>query len=365
VPRSVRAPSAVQPARSSIVDVARLAGVSVATVSRALRNLPNVSAATRERVMRAAGELEYTASPLAAALVTGRTRSVGVLASAADRWFFAGALCGIERGLREFGYDTVLHVLPEDSRRDRFFEGLPVRRRVDALVLVGLHLSEPELSALRGLRVPLAGVAMRLPGVHTERIDNVDAARLAVRHLIDLGHTSIALIGGDDGSAVAERTRGARAALREAGLEPVGVEHVGGADVGAVGFTGRPGAVAMTRLLDAARDGAARRPTAVFCLCDEMAFGALHALQRAGLRCPEDVSVMGFDDHDLAAAYDLSTIAQPVEEQGAAAARWLGGALNETGLNETGLSELNERVPGDRVHPVQLRLRGTTGPVGG
>jgi LacI family transcriptional regulator, repressor for deo operon, udp, cdd, tsx, nupC, and nupG len=124
---------------------------------------------------------------------------------------------------------------------------------------------------------------------------------------------------------------------------------VGGADGG---FTSRAGAAATTRLLDAAREGAARRPTAVFCPCDEIAFGALHALRQAGLRCPEDVSVIGLDDHELAATFDLSTVAQPVAEMGAAAARWLGVTL------ETDVPQPVE----DNLHPVKLVTRGTTGP---
>ena len=115
--------------RASIVDVAERAGVSVATVSRALRDMPNVSAATRERVLRAAAELEYTASPLASGLVTGKIRSVGVVTPYAGRWFFAEVIRGIEEALREGGYDLVLHVLADTNRRVAFFADLPVSKR--------------------------------------------------------------------------------------------------------------------------------------------------------------------------------------------------------------------------------------------
>jgi LacI family repressor for deo operon, udp, cdd, tsx, nupC, and nupG len=358
VPRSARPASAAQPTRSSIVDVARLAGVSVATVSRALRGLPNVSETTRERVLRAASELEYIASPLAAALVTGRTRSVGVIASAAAPWFFTEAVCGIEATLRDAGYDVMLHVMPSGERRRQFFAGLPVRRRVDGLVLVGLRLTLPEAEALHGLRVPLVAVAEALPGVHTEGIDNHAAGALAVRHLLDLGHTRIGLIGGrpvieDDESATpgrpvsapTARSEGALEALRRAGLEPVGVEDGG--------FTPRAGAAAMARLLEVGH-----RPTAVFCQSDEMAFGALHTLQLAGLRCPEDVSVMGFDDHELAGAFELTTVSQPVAGQGSAAARWLVGVFDP--VDDSPVD--NGATPHD--HPVELITRATTGPPG-
>lgn len=333
----------MQPARSSIVDVARLAGVSVATVSRALRGLPNVSEATRGRVLQAASELEYIASPLAAALVTGRTRSVGVIASAAAPWFFTEAVRGIEGTLRDAGYDVLLHMLPAGERRDQFFAGLPVRRRVDGIVLVGLRLTEPEAQALTGLRVPLVAVAETLPGVHTERIDNRAAGALAVQHLLDLGHTRIGLVGGplttsmEDGGAPSARSQGALGALRAAGLEPVGVEDGG--------FTPRGGAAAMGRLL-----AGAHRPGAVFCESDEMAFGALSCLHRSGLRSPEDVSVIGFDDHELAEAFELTTVAQPVAAQSSAAARWLVGVLDAEESEE----------PAANTHEVRLVVRGTT-----
>jgi LacI family repressor for deo operon, udp, cdd, tsx, nupC, and nupG len=347
--RSVRPRTAEEPARASIVDVAQRAGVSVATVSRALRGLPNVSTDTRDRVLAAAHELEYTASPLAAALVTGRTRSVGVIAADADSWFFAEVLRGLEEGLRDEGYDLVLHVLPEGARRELFFSGLPVRRRVDALVLAGLRLTDAELRTLNQLGLPIAGVAEPLAGVHTERIDNEAAARLAVEHLIDLGHTRIAMIGGaPDGhqlSAPAARSRGYRAALAAAGLAPGPVRDGR--------FTSAGGAAAMADLLSCSEG----RPSAVFCQSDEMAFGALRALQQAGLAVPEHVSVVGFDDHELADAFELTTVGQPISAQGAAAARWITAGL------EAIPPEIGPPV-GDALHPVRLVRRGSTGPTG-
>src|SRR5919199_6836044 len=128
------------PDRAGIVDVARRAGVSVATVSRALRGLPNVSRDTRTRVLTAADELGYSASPLASGLATGRMRAVGVLLPYAGRWFFAEVVHGIERALRSHGYDLVLHVLADADRRRDFFASLPVRRRVDAVLVVGPQL---------------------------------------------------------------------------------------------------------------------------------------------------------------------------------------------------------------------------------
>jgi LacI family transcriptional regulator, repressor for deo operon, udp, cdd, tsx, nupC, and nupG len=336
--------------RASIVDVAERAGVSVATVSRALRDMPNVSKATRERVLKAASELQYTASPLASGLVTGRVRAVGVVLPYAGRWFFAEAVRGIEEALREAGYDLVLHVLADARRRSEFFSSLPVRRRVDAILVVALPLDAREIELLRSLGLPLASVAEPMPGVHGDRIDNVEVARVAVRHLVNLGHRRIACIGGDlDGperfSVPGLRAEGYRAAMAEAGLQVPEHGEINGR------FTAHGGELAMSALLSLPGG----RPTAVFCQSDEMAFGALRALRRSGLRCPDDVSIIGVDDHELAETFDVTTMAQPVVDQAASAARWVVRALEEG---------LDAHLPVEEVviHPARLVLRGSTAP---
>jgi len=359
-------------AQVSIIDVAARAGVSVATVSRALRDLPNVSPVTRDRVLRAATDLQYTASPLAAGLVTGRMRAVGVVMPYAGRWFFAEVVRGIEEALRDHGYDLVLHVLADTDRRQGFFASMPVRRRVDAVLIVALPLEQHEVDVLRSLKIPLAAVAEPVAGVHGEYIDNTRAARIAVQHLVNLGHRRIACIGGDMAgperfSVPGMRSRGYREACAEAGITVLPEWEQDGR------FTAQGGERAMSVLL--AQPGG--RPTAVFCQSDEMAFGAMHALRRSGLRCPEDVSIVGVDDHELAETFDMTTVAQPVIEQGAAAARWVVGLLDrvtptdaeDEELSASGFEGLDVpgavRVPGPlegHVHPVRLVLRGSTGP---
>jgi LacI family repressor for deo operon, udp, cdd, tsx, nupC, and nupG len=328
---------------AGIVDVARLAGVSVATVSRALRALPNVAPRTRERVLEAAATLQYTVSPLGAGLATGRVRAVGVVMPYVGRWFFAEVIRGIESTLRAAGYDLVLHALGDADRRQAFFGRLPVRRRVDAVLVVGLGLTEDELAVLHRLDLPLACVGEPMEGVHGERIDNVEAGRIAVQHLIDLGHRDIAMIAGEnDGphgfNVPALRARGFEEALAGAGLtcRPDWVVHGD--------YTADGGEQAMHAIL-----ASGRCPTAVFCQSDEMAFGAMRTLRTAGLDCPGDVSVIGVDDHELARTFELTTVAQPVQEQGAAAAAWLVRYLE------------GHRTEGaTRVHPARLVVRSTT-----
>jgi DNA-binding LacI/PurR family transcriptional regulator len=328
----------------SIEDVAARAGVSTATVSRALRGLPHVSDLTRERVRDAARALDYVVSPSASSLASGRTNTVGVLVPYISRWFFGQVISGVETALRDAGYDLLLYTVGAEKSRRRFFDELPVRRRVDALLILTLPLNGAEVDALRGLNLVTGMVGARVPGFCSVRINDVDGATKAVNHLINLGHTRIAMIAGDGKeptpfTAPDDRRTGYHAALRAAGIAIDPALDVDGS------FTLAGGERAMASLLSAERP-----PTAVFAQSDEMALGALRAIRRAGLRCPDDVSLVGFDDHEMAEMLELTTVAQPVREQGAMAARQVLAALR-------GEAPLVEEVV--ETHVI---IRGSTGP---
>lgn len=328
---------------ASIEDVARLAGVSIATVSRSLRGLPEVAPLTRDRVVAAARELNYVASPFAARLASGRTFTIGVVVPFVDRWFFAAVLGAVEAELGKAGYDLLLYNLNDRSGRERFFEILPVRKRVDAVLVVSLSLSASELDALRALNVPIGHIGMDVPGFFCASIDDVGGATTAVAHLTELGHTRIGLIGGDTDDAMRftpplYRRDGYLAALAAARIDVDPSLEVLGY------FTIAGGQSAMTALLDTPNP-----PTAVFAESDEMAFGAIKAIRRRGLRIPEDVAVIGFDDHDASELLDLSTIRQPVQPQGSHVARALLGAVTGQGTPDEGI-----------VLPTELVVRGST-----
>ena len=306
---------------TTIDDVARRAGVSTATVSRALRGLNNVREQTRLAVVAAAAELDYVVSPSAASLATGRTRAVAVVTPYPSRWFYAQALAGAENAVREQGFGLLLYGVPNPEARARFFAELPLRKRVDAVLVLCLDLSAAEEEALRGLEVPVGLVGSRRTGMASVCIDDEAGAHTAVSHLIGLGHRRIGFMGGERSEPMpfatsATRRSGARRALAEVGLDLVSELDVDGE------FTIGGGERAMTRLLSLPYP-----PSAVFAASDEMAFGALTVLRRAGLRVPRDMSVVGFDDHELAGVLDLTTIAQPVAEQGASLGRMLLDAL--------------------------------------
>lgn len=295
-----------------IEEVARLAGVSAATVSRALSGRGQVSPATRIRVQAAAAELGYVVSSSASGLATGRTRNVGVVIPFLNRWFYGGVVEGAESALLAQGYDLTLYNLggSVDERRS-VFEHFLLRKRVDAVIAVSLELTERELQRLHDLRKPMVGVGGPLPGVRTLSIDDIAVSRLVTEHLVGLGHRRIAHIGGDraldlDFHLPTNRRIGYEAALQAAGL-PVDDALFRAGD-----FTMQGGYTAARQLLEAAGE----RPTAIFAASDEMAIGAILAARDLGLTVPGDVSIAGIDDHDLAAFFGLTTVAQYPMGQG-------------------------------------------------
>ncbi len=330
---------------TSIKDVAREVGMSTATVSRALRGMPRVSEQTRSKVLQAAARMDYVASPHAASLASGRTHAVGVIVPHVTRWFFASVVQGAESRLREAGYDLLLYNLAGDpAARHRVFRTHLLRKRVDAVLILALTPEQEEIDSLTNLDRPVAVVGARVPGWSSVRIDDVAAARSATRHLIDLGHRRIAYLGGSladplDFAAPMDRLAGFREEMAAAGLPVEPAWELAG------DFTARGGRTTARRLLE--REPL---PTAIFAASDEMAIGAVDAIRGAGLRVPQDISVIGIDDHELAEFFELTTIAQPVYEQGRLAAQLLLEALGG-GRHASALTV-----------PTRLVVRGTTGP---
>ena len=309
--------------RPTIKDIARVTGVSVATVSRALRDLPYVAPETRSRVIKVAAELQYEAHPQASRLVSGRTWTIGVVAPQFGTWFPFRALGGINSVFAKAGYDVLISMMTAPGDRRRFLDDArSFCRRVDGLVLIDTFVSVEGDSADAFFDRPAVAVGERLDGASSITIDNRSAARRAVEYLIELGHTRIGLVAGpplpDLPTPVPEQRRlGYDDALRAAGL-PVYPELAVGGE-----WTAAGAAAALSSLLDCPDP-----PTAVFCMSDEMAFGVLQAAARRGLAVPEDLSVVGFDDHDLAGAMGLTTMRQAVDEMGVRAAATVLGLID-------------------------------------
>lgn len=299
--------------RSNIEDVAAAAGVSVATVSRALRGLPNVAESTRKRVRAAADELEYRADPAASRLATGRSRSIAVVVQLLNGWYSSHVVAGVEAVCADAGYDTVVVGVGPGFRDRDVFGASAIHRRVDGIIFVDVMVSDDELASLAEQSMVVVSVGHELPSVTSVGIDDVEVGRLATNHLLDLGHRRIGLINGSDAFRFVvphQRQLGFEQAMRAAGLEPDPSLYVAG------DFTIQDGTDALRTLLD--HDDP---PTAIFSFADEMAFGVILAAQEMGIRIPEDLSLIGVDDHDVAPVVGLTTVHQDVDDHGARAAR--------------------------------------------
>ena len=318
---------------ATIQRVAELAGVSTATVSRALAGKSTVSAATRQRVEDAARQLGYVASATASSLASGRTRNVGMVMPFLGSWYYASVLKGAHRALADAGYDLTLYHLEDTTRhprrRQRLFDEFLMRKRVDAFIAVSLELTAEELTRIHDLGKPMVGLGGPLEDVTTLSIDDRAVAELATSHLTSLGHRRIAYIGGSEGFDLnfhmpAHRRQGYEDALIAAGVTPDPAMRL------ATDFTIQGGHQATLQILGDPR----LRPTAIFAASDEMAIGAILAARSLGLRVPEDLSVVGIDGHELGAFFELTTVDQHPVEQGRLAALALLAELRQDTASE-------------------------------
>ena len=333
---------------SSTVDaVAERARVSVSTVSRALRDMPGVSQETRKRVQRIAQELGYVPSLAGSRLATGRTGAIAIVTPNLSKWFFGQVLASAGRVLRQAGFDVLLYELADTAARERFFAGSSLTGRADGVLVIALQPTPEELATLEAQNLPLAFLGSGIPGRSGVRVDDHAAGRAAARHLINLGHERIAFIGIREaadstlgGVPPANRLKGYREALAEAGLEPSQDLEVHEENSTAGGSR------AMSQLLCAEV-----APTAVFVASDEMAFGVLRTLKAGGIEVPGDMSVIGFDNHELSEMLDLTTMDHSVALQGSETARRLLALITPDAGAEP-----------DLVLSAQLIVRGTTAP---
>jgi len=305
------------PSGSTIDDVARLAGVSPATVSRALRDHPYVADATRAKVLEAVQQLNYVANPHAARLASGTTRTVGLMAPLLTSWYTSEIVAGVEEVLTEAGYDLLISTTAAKDRELLFRGNTRLRQRADGLLLVDVFCSEEGAARLAGAGLPVVVLGERLDALHSVSVDNVAGAAMAAEHLLSLGHRHIAMVEGPSHIDTAhnvpsDRRAGFLRALRTHGVELSPALRVDG------GFSIQGGRAAMHRLLELGLP-----PTAVFLMSDEMAFGALHALREVGLRPGDDISIIGFDDHPVSDSVGLTTVRQRVRDIGRTGAHTL------------------------------------------
>lgn len=310
-------------------DVAQRARVSASTVSHVMNGTRKVSESTRETVLTAIEELRYQPNLLAKSLKVRRTFTIGLLISDIQNSFFTSVVRGVEDVALSRGYHLFLCNTDEDAaREDEYLEELS-KKRVDGLIVASSAPRRDHAGRLRAENVPLVFMDREVEGVDADvvRVDNLGGMRIIAEHLTGLGHERIGMISGPlDKASGYERYQGLRAALTNLGV---------GLDEGLVRFGdfrtsgGRAGAGELL--------GLSSPPTALVTANNQMTLGALLAIKEMGLRVPEDVSVVGFDDPEWAplASPPLTTLAQPTYEMGVRAMRLLldrieGGKDGET-----------------------------------
>lgn len=305
----------------SIKDIAKAAGVSHSTVSRALTNTPLVANKTRRRIQRIARNLGYTPNAIARGLVTQRSRAIGVIVTTIADPFVAEVVRGIEEVAGDQRYRVFLGNSHSDPTREVNLVRALREWRVDGVIVASSRVGSLYLPLLKQIRVPIVLINNQHTGryIHSVGIDDTQGALIATRHLISLGHRVIAYVGGpSEHASNAKRQAGYRQAFSEAKVKY---------DPSLV-LTGSGRADGGDQVVDLLQ----RAPnlTALVCYNDMTAIGALAALKRSGKRIPQDISIVGFDDIAFASYVDppLTTIHQPKDELGRLAMRMLLDILN-------------------------------------
>jgi DNA-binding LacI/PurR family transcriptional regulator len=306
----------------TITDVAREAGVGLGTASRALNGTNGIAEATRMRVLAAAERLGYQRSPIARAFSRRRTGTIEIIVPTFTRFFYVQILRGISEALADTDYSILIRAIDHVEMRDRVFGACGVRGRADGALFISIAPTEELAERLSRDAFPTVLIDAEDPRFSSVSVDHAWGMAAAVRHCIRLGHQRIALVDRHQDPFATEyptaRQRGYRAALAEAGLE-LRSDYEAIAD-----FTMLDGETAATALL-----GLDPPPTAVLTGSDVHALGILHLARKMNLRIREELSVVGYNDIDLAAYLGLTTVRVPMRQMGYEAALMLVGEIDE------------------------------------
>ncbi|ADE70947.1 MULTISPECIES: LacI family DNA-binding transcriptional regulator [Priestia] len=304
---------------TTIKDIARVAGVSVTTVSRALNGYSDVNEKTRQKIAAVARELNYSPNTLARGLVMQKSKTIGLLVSGISREsvkdnFTFEVLCGVNERASTLGYDLILFNTNTMMQREKTYTQLCRERRVDGAIIQGIKKEDPYLKEVVESDIPcvLVDIPVHSNSVGYVTTDNALGAKKAVEHLASLGHKHIGMINGHEDAFVSqERLNGYREALKECGLSFRSEWVVSG------NFEEKKAEKAVRELINRHKE-----VTAIFCASDLMALGALKACKELGLHVPKEMSIVGYDNIVLASysSPNLTTVGQEVYQIGYEAA---------------------------------------------
>ncbi|HSN78707.1 MAG TPA: LacI family DNA-binding transcriptional regulator [Anaerolineae bacterium] len=332
----------------TIYDVAKQAEVGVGTVSRVLNNNPRVSPETRQRVLGVIDTLNFRPSPLAQRLSRRKTLSIGVIAVFFTRPSVVERLRGIEAVVAASEYDLIVYNVETPAKRDDIFCATAANRRVDGLLVISLTPADADVERWRSAGVPVVLVDTHHPALPRIVVDDVLGGYRAAQHLLELGHRQIAFVGDPVHTAFnftssQDRLAGLCQALAE-------YDIAWRPDYHQTGEHGQEAARALTHQLLALDEP----PTAIFAASDTQALGVMQAAREVGIQVPEDLSVIGFDDIEMAEHVHLTTVRQPLVETGRRGIGLLRRLMDDPGLATT-CEEL----------PIELVVRQTTAPPAG
>ncbi|OAT80165.1 LacI family transcriptional regulator [Bacillus sp. MKU004] len=327
----------------TIYDLAKKTGVSSTTVSKALNNYADVSPKTKQKILDAAAEMGYLPNAHAQSLSTKKSWTIGVMFAEDNEVgmkhpFFNAIIESFRKYVEREGYDLIFASRNLRKRDTSYLEHF-LYRAVDGIVVICSDPNDPQVQEMINSHVPIVVIDMTKQNCSVVYSDNIEGGRLAVNYLHSLGHTKIAHISGDPGiDAGAQRIKGFKKGMKEAGL-PIRKEFV----VNGGFFSIEEGKKAMNTLLSLED-----LPTAVFVSGDHMAIGAMEAIKEKGLRIPEDISIIGYDDIDMASYVTpkLTTVRQDTDKIGERA----GGMLIKQ-------MDLKKKLKTTDIIPVELIIR--------
>jgi len=301
---------------STIYDIAREAKVGIGTVSRVFNNHPSVSEETRKRVRSVAARLNYQPHPYARGLARKRTNAILAVVPFFTSFFFVEILQGVQSKLGDLDCDLILYGVNHPDQVSESLRRNSIRGRVDGVLFFSMKMPDEFAEQYLNMKTPVVLVDTFHKSFDSLSVENVQGAYTATRHLISLGHKRIGMLNANLESVPArERLQGFQKALRESQLTAAPDLMKRSASPTLDGFTRETGFSRMKEFLAMGPE----MPPAIFVASDIQAVGALGAINEAGLRCPEDIAIVGFDDIMLAESLGITTMRQPMYEMGALA----------------------------------------------